>query len=159
MKNALAFAILIFAVLIVIAIETVIALWKRLLIVALAFAVLFISIHFARARDLGQWENSDPAIRHWYETLMQPDSPTVSCCGEADAYWADSFEVDGDKYVAIITDMRDDIPLRRPHVDAGTRFVIPNNKLKFDQSNPTGHGIVFLSRGGLVYCYVPPGGV
>ena len=25
----------------------------------------------------------------WYQSLMQPDVPTSSCCGEADAYWAD----------------------------------------------------------------------
>ena len=35
----------------------------------------------------------------------------------------------------------------------------PNNKLKWDRSNPTGHGIVFLSRAGYVFCYVQPGGV
>jgi hypothetical protein len=36
---------------------------------------------------------------------------------------------------------------------------VPNHKLKYDQSNPTGHGIIFLSRGDYVYCYVAPGGV
>jgi hypothetical protein len=36
---------------------------------------------------------------------------------------------------------------------------IPNNKLKWDKSNPTGHGGAFLSRAGYVYCYVQPGGV
>jgi hypothetical protein len=51
----------------------------------------------ANARDLGQWEATEPHIRQWYQALMQPDNPAVSCCGEADAYWADSFEVDGDK--------------------------------------------------------------
>ena len=86
-------------------------------------------------------------------------NPAASCCGEADAYWADSFEVDGDKYVAIITDPRPDEPLRRKHIDIGTRIVVPNHKLKYDQSNPTGHGIIFLSRGDYVYCYVAPGGV
>ena len=101
----------------------------------------------ANARDLGQWEATEPHIRQWYQALMQPDNPAVSCCGEADAYWADSFEVDGDKYVAIITDPRPDEPLRRKHIDVGTKIVVPNHKLKYDQSNPTGHGIIFLSRG------------
>ena len=45
------------------------------------------------ARDLGQWEAVDPAIRKWYQALMQPDVPNVSCCGEADAYWADGVHV------------------------------------------------------------------
>ena len=62
----------------------------------------------ASARDLGQWESGDPGIREWYQALMQPDNPAASCCGEADAYWADAFEVDGDRYVAIITDPRPD---------------------------------------------------
>ena len=113
----------------------------------------------AIARDLGQWDSQPIAVRQWFQRLMQPDNPAVSCCGEADAYWADSFEVDGDKYVAIITDSRPDEPLRRKHIDVGTKIVVPNHKLKYDQSNPTGHGIIFLSRGDYVYCYIAPGGV
>ena|ERR1700681_1169830 len=45
------------------------------------------------ARDLGQWD--DPAnadLKRWYQDLKQPDNPAVSCCGEADSYWADAFE-------------------------------------------------------------------
>lgn len=116
-------------------------------------------VNVANARDLGQWETVNPEIREWYQALMQPDNPSVSCCGEADAYWADSFEVEGDQYVAIITDSRPDEPLRRKHIDVGTRIVVPNHKLKYDQSNPTGHGVIFLNRHDHVYCYVAPGGV
>ena len=36
----------------------------------------------------------------------QESHPTLSCCSEADAYWADSFEVDDGRYVATITDER-----------------------------------------------------
>ena len=36
----------------------------------------------ARARDLGQWEAADPAVREWYQSLMQPDVPTARCVGE-----------------------------------------------------------------------------
>lgn len=121
--------------------------------------VLLFSIRISPARDLGQWEASDPAVREWYQSLMQPDIPSASCCGEADAYWADSYEVKGDQYVAIITDPRPDEPLRRKHIPIGTRIVVPNSKLKYDRSNPTGHGIIFLSSGDYVYCYVAPGGV
>jgi hypothetical protein len=116
-------------------------------------------VSVADARDYGQWETVDPVIREWYQSLMQPDNPGASCCGEADAYWADYFEVDGDKYIAIITDSRPDEPLRRKHIAVGTRFVVPNHKLKFDKSNPTGHGVIFLSKSDYVYCYVAPGGV
>ncbi len=136
-----------------------------------ALAALLLLASTAFARDLGQWDHTDLVIRHWFQALMQPDNPAVSCCGEADAYWADSYEVSkpelqadgtiskGGEYIAIITDERPDVPLKRRHVDVGTRIVVPNHKLKYDQSNPTGHGVIFLSRSDYVYCYVPPGGV
>jgi hypothetical protein len=113
----------------------------------------------AAARDLGQWQTHSPEVRSWFQKLMQPDVPSMSCCGEADAYWADSFEVEKDRYVAIITDERPDGPLGRPHRELGERIVVPNNKIKWDEGNPTGHGIIFIGSGGHVYCYVPPGGV
>lgn len=111
------------------------------------------------ARELGQWEDQSPNVRAWFQTLMQPDTPLVSCCGEANSYWADSYEVDAGRYVAIITDERPDQPLGRPHRDIGERIVVPNNKLKWDEGNPTGHGIIFIGIGGQIYCYVPPGGI
>jgi hypothetical protein len=112
----------------------------------------------ASARDLGQWGGSDPAVRQWYQALMQPDVPNASCCGEADAYWADEVHVRNGKTYATITDDRADEPLKRPHVDIGTEIEIPNNKLKWDRGNPTGHGIVFLGHSGYVFCYVQPEG-
>jgi len=54
------------------------------------------------ARDLGQWEAVDPKIREWYQPLMQPDVPNASCCGEADAYWADEVHVRDGKTYAVI---------------------------------------------------------
>ena len=126
----------------------------------LRIVILFMLVSLpALARDNGQWGNQPAYLREWFQKLMQPDNPHMSCCGEADAYWADSYEVDGDKYVAIITDPRPDEPLRRKHIEIGTRIVVPNYKLKYDKSNPTGHGIIFLSRADYVYCYVAPGGV
>jgi len=110
------------------------------------------------AIDNGQWEGSDPAIRKWYKELMQPDNPTVSCCGEADAYFADEIHVRDGKTYVIINDHRDDATLGRPHIDSGTEVEVPNNKLKWDRGNPTGHGVVFISRSGYVFCYVQPGG-
>lgn len=112
----------------------------------------------ASARDLGQWGNQDPATRKWFNSLTVPDNPWLSCCGNADAYWTDSFEVNGDQYVAIITDRRPDAPLGRPHIEPGTRVVIPNHRIKWDKGNPTGHGWIFLG-GDEVFCYLPPGGV
>jgi hypothetical protein len=106
----------------------------------------------ASARDNGQWGNQSAALRQWFQNLMQPDNKLQSCCGEADAYEADSFEVSGDQYVAIITDGKGVIP-------NGTRISVPNQKMKWDAGNPTGHGILFIGTGGQVYCYVTPGGV
>jgi hypothetical protein len=57
--------------------------------------------------------------------------------------------VNGDEYVAIITDTRDDKSLAGPHIGNGTRFCRW-------QSNRD--GIIFIGYGGEVYCYLPPGG-
>ena len=61
-------------------------------------AILYLSIFSClttdvNARDLGQWEAADPQVRQWYQALVQPDVPNASCCGEADAYWADEIHV------------------------------------------------------------------
>jgi hypothetical protein len=106
----------------------------------------------AVARDSGQWANQPPAVRQWFQTLMQPDDPTSSCCGEADAFEADSFEVQDGEYVAIITNGKGEIP-------EGTRIPVPNTKIKWDKGNPTGHGIIFIGNFGEILCYVTPGGV
>lgn len=126
-------------------------------VILLASLALFASVA-ASARDLGQWGDSSKATREWYARQMQPDAPAASCCGEADAYWADTFTQDGDSYVAVITDDRADEPLHRPHLDIGTRIKVPNAKVKLGitDPNPTGHGVIFISSGGHVYCYLPP---
>ena len=121
-------------------------------------AVFVLAVSKAPARDLGQWDGVDPLHRQWFNGLKQPDYPNLSCCGEADAYWADSYEVKGDQYVAIITDARDDKPLRRSHIENGKRVAVPNTKIKWGSGNPTGHGIIFIGVGGYVLCYLPPGG-
>jgi hypothetical protein len=114
-------------------------------------------IYPAFARDYGQWELTDPIVK-WYKSLHQPES-VASCCGEADAYWADLFEATPDgQYVAIITDDRDNEQFGRTPVLPGTRIIVPKDKIVFDQGNPTGHGVIFLSSGGFVYCYVTPTG-
>jgi len=135
----------------------VIGTYAILIVVALALVALALAPS-ARAHDSGQWEASDPAIRSWYRSLMQPDNPNVSCCGESDAYWADEIVVEGDKVFAIITDTRDDKPLGRPHIPPGTRFQIPAHKYKFDAGNPTGHHVIFVNSAGEVLCFVQGSG-
>lgn len=132
----------------------------RRLAFSLAIAVLCLQ---AQARDNDAWELTPPEVRKWFRDLMQPDNPNISCCGEADASYADSFEVSKDgEYVAIITDPRD-VP-DRPTIRPGTKITVPNNKLKYDKGNPTGHGVIFVkydeeTESFAVYCYVVPGGV
>lgn len=124
----------------------------------MALAALSFILTPASARDLGQWEGSDPVVKEWYQSLMMPDIPTASCCGEADAYWCDTINVREGKTLCTITDDRDDIPLRRPHVPIGTQIEIPDHKLKWDRGNPTGHSIVFLSTANFVFCFVQNSG-
>jgi hypothetical protein len=107
----------------------------------------------AVARDNGQWVNSPKHIRQWFQSLMQPDNPAQSCCGEGDAFEADNWEIEEDgTIVAIITDGKGTVP-------NGTRIVVPDRKMKWDAGNPTGHGIIFLTSTYQAICYVTPGGV
>jgi hypothetical protein len=102
----------------------------------------------------------------WYARQMRPDvAPQLaSCCGEADAYYADDVEVVGGDVYAIITDERE-VP-NRPYIKPGTRILVPperNNDTRNDP-NYTGHTVIFVRwysdyNGGYVYCYLPDGGV
>jgi hypothetical protein len=123
--------------------------------IAVILALLWVTGAFGK-----EWQDDPsitPAVHHWFQNLMQPDNPQVSCCGEADAFEADDFETTVDEhgetiYVAIITNGKGAIP-------EGTRIPIPNSKIKWDDPNPTGHGIIFISTTGTVYCYCPPAGI
>src|SRR5512139_1904134 len=125
----------------------------------MAAATLAIWCVTASARDLGQWENTDPAIRGWYATVKR-SSDGFPCCGEADAYWCDSITVEGDKTFCAITDDRDDGPLMRPHIPIGTKFEITPNKYAYRHGNPTGHSILFVGvKYNTIYCFVLNSGV
>jgi len=141
--------------------------WRRgrssFLLICVAFVVGFLLALVASGafgRDLGQWKDQDPELSRWFAELRQPDNPMMSCCGEADAYWADQVEVNQDGLViATITDTRDDGPLGRPHVPVGTKIVVPPTKLKWDRGNPTGHTVIFLSYSLDVYCFIQSAGI
>lgn len=107
------------------------------------------------ARDLGQWQDNPQS--EWFARQKQPGTE-ISCCGASDAYEADEFITEGEQYFAVITDTRDDAPLMRPHIPAGTRIAIPPEKIKRDNKdpNPSGHGLVFVGSTGMVYCYFSP---
>lgn len=106
-----------------------------------------------------------PDNHEWYAGLFQPDR-AQSCCGEADAYYADDSEFDPDgSLVAIITDTRDNkraLPngtfINRPPVPVGTRIKVPPSKIRKPpvlNPNPTEHTIIFLANDLSVYCYEP----
>lgn len=124
-------------------------------LMVLALVVLAVLV----ANNAFAHDNNRPELNDWYSSLMQPDAPTSSCCGKADAYWCDDISVRQGKTFCKITDDRDDRPLGRPHVPMGTEIEIPNHKLKWDAGNPTGHAVVFLSVAGHVFCFVQAGGV
>lgn len=136
-------------------------------VLILAAAMLVCAVSPAVPREGPQWAQmaTPENVKQWYRDLKQPDNPFQSCCGESDAYHADSFRSTTDAatgetfYVAIVADDRDDAALGRPHIDVGTEFVVPNTKLKFDAGNPTGHGVIFIATDGRVLCYIAPGGV
>lgn len=121
-----------------------------------------------------------PDLGDYYRSLMQPDNPVASCCGAADAYYADRVDTCGAKdyladaecaLVAIITDTRPDAitvhdetgapkTLYRAPIEPGTRIAIPRHKLRLHPiANPTDHAIVFLSAARHVYCWEPGAGL
>jgi hypothetical protein len=132
---------------------------KKVVTVTVIYAWLFWLAIPVFAHDM-----EHPEFNEWYESLKQPDNPTTSCCGVADAYWADKLFVKDGKTYAVITDDRDDAMLGRPHVEIGTEIEVPDTKLKWDRGNPTGHAVIFLGGGGYggsryVFCFVQGGGV
>lgn len=113
------------------------------------------------------------ACRSWIEDARKPDGPAERnrrgrCCGESDAYIADSFRTREDgKFVAIITkdypaynvDDGEGGTAALDAVPKGTEIEIPDDKINSaqeDGGNPTGHGIIFMSASRYVYCYFGP---
>jgi hypothetical protein len=113
------------------------------IIIVLATLVIVVLMRAAQGRDLGQWTDVGEQISYWYAHLMRPDAPG-SCCGEADAYWADEVNISDGQVWAVVTDDRPDAPLERPHVPRGAMVYVPPEKMKSDKGNPTGHVVIFL---------------
>jgi hypothetical protein len=125
-------------------------------VVMMVLGWLFISsIRPAHARDLGQWGDVDPAISAWYMSLKQPGT-NVSCCGPGDSYYCDEHSR-GSQVYCIVDDDRDDVALKRTHVDNGTEINIPQDRLNKD-ANKIGRAIVFLGGGEFVWCFIGAGG-
>ena len=77
--------------------------------------------------------------------VPRADAAGLSCCGEADACWADQVRVGPNgEIIATITDDRDDGPLKRMHEDIGNNISFHQTKSLKKTDNPSGHAIIFL---------------
>ncbi len=122
--------------------------------IVIVLTFLLSTLQYAATKPSDVWNDSDPELREWYSHVMRPEYPEVSCCGAADAYWTDDFDmVDGELF-AIITDDR--VVPRRPDIPWGTKIAVRKPAIKSDGGNPTGHGIIFITSGGYVLCYLYP---
>lgn len=134
--------------------------------------VTFSSAGISRPNE--QWAQADPARQEFFRKAWRPDyGPQNSCCGEADAYEADEFDVDPDGVlVAIITEgdtptcwsNDDGNQTCKPKIATGTRIRVPREKLlpppPTEPRNTTGHGIIWISSNGRdVFCYALPAGL
>ncbi len=113
----------------------------------IALAWLVVCILAAAAHE------ADAPFADWFMSLRQPDNPLASCCGPADQFYVDEYrpsEQDPGGFVAVV---------------AGEPIEVPAAKVIWDRVNPTGRGVIFLSRreawsGGerFVFCFVPGAG-
>jgi hypothetical protein len=125
--------------------------------------IILLAVTLASAKTTGE-RFLGPDESEYFATLKMPDVANVSCCGEADVYWADGMEVGPDgQIIAIITDPRpndrtlpDGREIHRQPIPVGTKISVPASKIrKKPIPNPTGHTIIFLGESGIVYCYEP----
>lgn len=107
-------------------------------IVRLTLFVLAMCILTSKAKsDAGWWQT--PAVR--------------ACCSEADAVYADKWELRGDKVLAEVTGGG---PRNHSWAPIGRVFEVPLEKVIHEPGNPTGRAILFLRPSDLyVYCFVP----
>jgi hypothetical protein len=116
---------------------------SRLLVGPLIAALALGTLSSAEARDAGQWGGQSPEVQRWFQSLMQPDHPMVSCCGEADGFPVDHWESagpDGQDFQVTLED--------------GRSFFVPSAKAQWRYGNPTGKDILFVGAKGTIYCFV-----
>ncbi len=106
---------------------------------------------------------------YWVQTVQRPDVPGASCCGEADAFMADDFELgpNGELYAIItgtypdttFTDEEGNTAIAPAPYQKGMKILIPPEKLirRLEDANRSGHGVVYLRpSNGEVLCYAAP---
>lgn len=118
--------------------------WIWLSVVSLAILVMALGIHFARAADNGH--THEGAVGKFYQTWMQPDHPTVSCCSDQDCGPAASRLVNGHWQA------------QEPE---GTWVDIPDEKIEPYRDSPDGRSHMCgrkLFSGFNVFCFARGGG-
>jgi hypothetical protein len=112
-------------------------------------AVILLMPTLAMARDDGQWAKQSPEIRQWFLSVMQPENPYQSCCGEADAF---DVELDGDNPDGSISTI---IINGKGIYPDGTHVDVPRSKLQAKFGNPLDKYILFIGSGDRIYCLIP----
>lgn len=105
----------------------------------------------ALARPGPQWADEPEYIRQWFQSVMQPDNPTQSCCGQADAYDVEMAGEgpDGSINVRIIGSLA-------AYADMIGQIVsVPREKLQTKYGNPTDRYILFMGSQHRVFCLIP----
>jgi hypothetical protein len=117
------------------------------------------------------------ARSQFFRGLKRPDHYPKPCCGDADAYEADTYTKNPDgSYDVVITDGSEKTypdGVRRIEIPNGSKVHVPANQInppKETKNNPTGHAWLFMSvrRGygsdrpggsaaepGTTYCFAP----
>lgn len=122
----------------------------------LAVLAATVTLSPALALDNGQWTDQPPEIRAWFQSVMQPDNPAMSCCGEGDAFEVTLDGDDADSFAAIIFNGKGIYP-------NGAHVSVPRSKLQYKYGNPLpldpGHYILFIQiSNGRPLCLIPGSG-
>lgn len=117
------------------------------------FLLALIAPTIALARPGPQWADEPQEIRQWFQSVMEPDNPTQSCCGEADAYEVEMVGNDPDGSIEVRT-------LAGPYeYFVGKLYSVPREKMQTRYGNPLDKSILFLSNIGKPLCLIPKSGV
>jgi hypothetical protein len=84
----------------------------------------------------------------WMKSLIRPDYPIASCCGQADQYYVREYGPSRQNSIAFAAVVigRDGEP--------DFSVEIPREKVIWNRVNPTGRGVIFI-QGSEVLCFVP----
>lgn len=123
------------------------------------------------ARPSQRWAQASPERQEFFKGAVMPALPPSqrpqSCCDATDAYETDEFDTkDGQLYAILTCNDPENCPADRddgdggtfPSLPNGTRVLIPSDRIlpPHQPENRTGHGWVFISQGGKVFCYSLP---